>query len=301
MIDAERHGFQLEVEKLATGGYAELNCGVSNFNERVVEAAKSLKPDIIFLQLQSDGLTMQAAYELSTIGFTMQWNGDKRQTTPDYMIKLGQQLHLTLFSNGEDVLECKRLGIKADWLECGFEPERYRLWENPLPAPEIVAHFNCYNQMFPLSQYRRDIVERLRGEFGQRFGVYGTFPGANGSFNHSQVEESRNYAGAKIAINCSHFNCYKYSSDRLSRITGTGGALALSHEFPGLNEMYPDGCIATFRDLDHLVDRCHYYLRNEEERRQMVAAAQKHALENYSFSKMAERIVQLYHEHKNKQ
>lgn len=302
MVDNPRHGFSLSLEKIALGGYAELSTGTPNFQYQALQLAREFKPTLIFLQLQSENLiSAQIAYDLSALAFCMEFSGDIRHDLPAHYITTGSSFHLSTFSNLRDVKKARAMGLNSEWLEIGVEPERYRTWEDPLPAPPIVAHFNDYDHRFELSEYRRQVVQRLRQEFGDQFGVYGNFPGANGNFNHDQVLESKNYAGAKIALNVSHFCVERYSSDRLGRITATGGALALSHAYPLIEEMYiPGEHIATFADLDEMCAKIRHYLSNEEERLRMVKAAQKHCLANYTFDCMAQNVVNLFLKYSNK-
>lgn len=296
------NGFTEKMKEVFTGGYYTLNPGHPNFNKELIRMTLEHKPDIVFLQIQAPHIiTEETAKEIAKHSFVMNWSGDIRQESPPkWYLDIGQHIQLSTFSNMADVRSCLAKGVAADWLECGFNPEIYKKHDNPRVTPEIVAHFNDYGtHAFPLSQYRIDIVNALRAEFGNRFGVFGNFPGALTNFNSDQLEESRNYAGAKIAINCSHFCVEKYSSDRLSRIMGTGGAVCLSHYFPGIRDMYEVGNhLHIFENIPDLLTLCRNLLANPIERERCAAAGQRHALGNYTFLKMAENIKNLYLKHK---
>ena len=300
MIGGTDNGFTRAMQKVATNGYYEVSPATAGFQDVLLQTAKQVVPDIIFIQVQApNAISPQTAYNLSQLGFCMEWSGDIRHDLPVHYVTLGESFHLTTFSNMRDVRKAREAGLKSDWLECGIDPFKFRKWEDASPTRPIVAHFNDYNGMFELSQYRRDIVNKLRAEFGSQFGVYGNFEGAQGNFNSDQIAEAKNYAAAKIAINCSHFCVERYSSDRLGRITMTGGALALTHEFPAIEEMYTPGKhLVTFSNLDDMCDKIRYYLSHEEERLQIVKAAQQHCFDNYSFDAMARRIVELYFQYK---
>lgn len=296
------NGFTEKMKEVFSEGYYPLNPSHPNFNEELIRITLKEKPEIVFLQLQAPGIiTVETAREIAKHSFVINWSGDCRiESPPQWYLDIGKEIQLSLFSNMRDVLGCREQGITSDWLECGFDPEKFCKWENPPQTREIVAHFNDYGAgAFPLSQYRIDIVNALSKEFGDRFGVYGNFPGAVGNFNSDQVAESKNYAGAKIAINCSHFEIEKYSSDRLSRIMGTGGALCLTHHFKGLDTMYdPYIHLIPFTNIEDLIKKCYFYLSHEDKRLEKVAAGQQHVLNNYSFEQMCLNIKNYYEKYK---
>lgn len=279
-----------------------LNCGHPQFNQELLRLTEIHKPDLIFIQTQTQGILQpKTATELSKKTFLMQFSGDIRHASPpEWYLDLARAgVHLSTFTNMKDVKGTLEKGFNAEWLEIGYDPEKYRSWENPLQAPEIVAHFNDYGEgYFPLSGYRQQIVKKLTQVFGNRFGVYGNFKGAKGNFNNDQVMESRNYCGAKIAINCSHFFCERYSSDRMLRILGSG-TFCLSHHFPDIDKMYKVGeHLDTFVSIDELVKKCNYWLQYYEGRMRIADAGQKHVQNNFTFEHMVENIKSLYLKYK---
>lgn len=293
MVEHTPNGFQKAMRSVCSG-YAELNCGEEGFNEKAVQFAKELRPNIIFVQIQQPGiLTIDTAKELSEIGFLINWTGDVRTETPQWMVDLGNIVHLTCFSNMVDVENCRGVDINSAFLEIGFDPERYKKHKVHQPTPEIVAHFNSYGN-FPLSNYRNEIVEALKEEFKDNFGLFGNSPGAKADFNHDQVQESINYNNAKIAINCSHFNYNRYSSDRLLRILGSG-PLCLSHDFEGIELDYKKRVhLDTFCDIPELIKKCKHYLSNPLERDLIAKKGFDYAHKNYTFKNMALNIIKLY-------
>lgn len=302
MVDPNGNGFTKSMEEVFD--CRMLNCGHLNFNQELLSMTEEFQPELIFIQTQTEGvLHLQTVQKLAKKTFLMQFSGDIRHASPpEFYLDLAKAgVNLSVFTNMKDVRGTMARGYAAQWLEIGYDPEKYRTHDNPLKAPEIVAHFNDYgDDYFPLSSYRRQIVERLQLEFGPRFGVYGNFKGALGNFNSDQVMESRNYNGAKIAINCSHFFCEKYSSDRMLRILGSG-VFCLSHHFPAISQMYTVGeHLDTFLSIDHLVSKCRYWLSNEAERAKVAAAGQKFVSETFTFRHMAEHIKSLYLEYNGK-
>ena len=296
----EDNGFVRAMKKVATGGYMQINPSSNNFNSTVISMAESFLPDIIFCQVQQEGLISgETAKRLSEIGFCINWNGDVRNDVPSWMIDVGRYFQLTSFSNMVDVKKIKGFGINSDYLEIGIDPERFNKHGVTHHCENIVAFFNDYGSgFFPLSQYRLDIVGSLKNTFGHQFGVYGNFSNANGNFNDNQVRESQQYNNCKIAISCSHYNYERYSSDRLLRAMASG-AFVLSHHYDGVEEDFVVGeHLDTFKDLSELTAKCYYYLEHVEEREKIAAAGYKHVRSRFTFDNMAEEIVKLYYKHK---
>lgn len=299
MCGPPENGFTKAMRETFTGAYWPLNPGTPNFNQELISLVKNNKIDCIFLQIQTPNvLSVETAREIAKHSFVLQFSGDIRWDTEPFYYDIGHEIHLTTFSNLRDVKNCRERGIKAEWLELGYDPEIFKPRREIPKEYDIVAHFNDYGDQFPLGQFRRDIVTKLKEEFGERFKVFGNFPGASGNFNSDQIAESINYNKARIAINCSNVLAERYSSDRLLRICGSM-TTCVSHRFSGLEDMYPDGCIEHFDTLDQMIERCKILLNSDYNREEMAKRAQKHALNNYSFLKMAQNIKLLYENYKN--
>ena len=114
-----------------------------------------------------------------------------------------------------------------------------------------------------------ELAFALKKEFGDRFNLYGG--GWKGVDLHPEFSSTTNqqeaeiYRTASIAINCSHFNYGRYSSDRLLRELGSG-CFVLTHNFKDLNLDYEDGKhLVSFDGINDLILKCNYYLNNPDE------------------------------------
>lgn len=294
------NGFQTAMKKAATGGYWELPTSTPNFSQKITEMARMYKPTIIFIQIQAENvLTPQASYDITKNSFTINFTGDVRQTVPSWMVSVGRNLSLTTFSNMVDVHTCRRLGIKSDYLEIGFDPLIYTKRPPSGKKYPIVAMFNNYVNQFPLSAYRSELVTALKSRFHDDFHVFGNNWGqlGSGSLNHSQLEESKIYNNSLIAINCSHFCYERYSSDRLLRILGSG-TMCLSHKYPGMEQDYTaKEHLDVFESAGDLIHKCEYYLNTHEERQRIADNGYQLAHSTFTFEKMAENIINLYKKH----
>lgn len=300
MIHDTPNGFQIPMRQIAGNGYWELKSSQQDFNYHLKKLVKDHKPDITFIQLQAEGiLDPQTAYDISRNTFVINWTGDIRATVPAWMLGVGRNIQLTAFSNMPDVDTCNQMRIKADYLDIGINPEIYK--HRPLNKEyEIVAMFNDYGPQFPLSHFRRKVVHEMKAAFGDRFKVFGIGWGnvASGNLNGSQEDESIAYNKSKIALNISHFNYHRYSSDRLLRILGSH-TFCLSHNFSGIELDYKIGeHLDVFGDIPDLIQKCHLYLADNEARDRIAMAGGKHCHEQKTFSNMAQNIVNLYLKHK---
>ncbi len=277
--------------------YYELNCGVSNVNERAQAICGDFRPDLVFMQVQAPGIISSETVRLmrATGAFVMNWTGDVRNDVPAWMAELNKDVSVTCFSNMRDV----RALPGSEYLEIGYDPEIFRPDGHQISVRPAVFFGNHYGDQFPMGRFRAEMVNYLKARFD--FGVYGNFPGAAGNFNHSQLDEAAAYRNAKVAVNCSHYEIEKYSSDRLLRILGTGGALCLAKEYPGMP--FDNGeQLVIWRTLDQLGQLVQYYTdpRHDEERREIVARGQQYALEHFSYKAMGRNIVDIYNRRRPK-
>lgn len=289
------NGFQTAfIDELGAENYAELNCGVPNFNEEAIKLFDSFKPDIVFIQIQSENIIKLETLKHFKGATVINWTGDKRATVPSWMIEAAPFVTITAFSNMDDVNYMRSLGYKSEYLEIGYDPLIYTPnGEATANVPDIVFMGNNYGcGYFPMSGFRIDCVYFLRTTYGERFGVYGMgWPYANGNVNHSQRDEAALYRGSKIAINISHFDSLNYNSDRLLRILGSGVA-CISYNHKGMFETY-DERVKYFENFNQLKQIIDAYLNNDSARLQLGAAGNEFVKNNYTFKNQVENIIKL--------
>lgn len=272
--------------------YIELSTGDQDVNQKAINMANAFKPDIVFMQIQAQNIIhIETVKELKKTGaFVINWNGDIRDKTPQWMIDMAPFIDRTLFSNLRDAGNVKNGG----YLEIGYDPEIYSPVGDSLPMPEIAFFGNNYGSAkFPLSRMRIQMHNLLHRHFKCRYGVYGNnWTNGAGNFNHSQAEEAKAYRGIKIGINLSHFDEPKYSSDRILRIMGSG-VLCLAREYKEMP--FVDGehlrTWQTFRELIHMIE---HYLRNDAERIEIAMQGQQFVKENYTFDAMVKNMIKEY-------
>jgi glycosyltransferase involved in cell wall biosynthesis len=270
--------------------YVEIGTGHPNLNAEVQRVVKELQPDVVFFQIQAEGIVSRKTLEVvkQNSGRSYNWTGDVREPIPKWYLDFGDCFDCTFFTNLNDVYTMRQAGFVSDYLEIGFDPEIY--YPEGERDIDVVFMANNYGN-FPLSGYRVQIAEKLKRTVSG-FRLYGSgWKNADGNLNHSQHAEADVYRRAKIAINCSHFAYKRYASDRMLRILGSG-CLCLSHYYPQIEDEWKIGReVAVFSDLADLIDKVGYYIKNEKERSRIAANGCKKAHEDFTFDSMVKNLL----------
>jgi hypothetical protein len=181
--------------------------------------------------------------------------------------------------------------------------------KNTNKTPEVI-----FDSTKPTTiPFRMVSTERLKNEFGSRFGLYGggwdknennfslsILPHMNQTQNNyikyadgnisSYAEEGKAYRSCKIAINLSHFEYSRYSSDRMFRILGSG-AFCLTHRFPDIEKDFKiDEEVVVWENLDDLCNKIRHYLTNEKERQIIATNGCDLARDKYTWDSFAENL-----------
>lgn len=240
--------------------------GLRNTQLEFIEILKDKRPEYALLQLQNPiNMSVEMVREMARHTKVINWSGDVRDGKDWYkwFEDIGREIHLTLFSNMTDVEIMRDRGVRADYLQVGYDNGWYYPGESKSGA-EIVfsAH---YHSQFPLSKYRVEVAKALTHEFKDRFQLYGNGwekVGLKSKFISCQ-QEAEAYRSAKIGISASNFPYKRYHSDRLLRIMGSG-CLPVSHWYEGIELDYTDvENIVIFHNVPELIDLCHHYLKAE--------------------------------------
>lgn len=291
------NGFQQAfIDVLGQENYSEISTGNPNVNSEAIKLFNEFNPDIVFMQVQAPNIikieTVKHFYNHGCK--VVNWTGDVRHVTPHWMVEMAPYV-ISSFSNMFDVMYINNKGFNSEYLEIGYNPLIYKPEGDKIDCPEIVFMANNYGKdYFPLSNFRQDIVTKLNKHYGARFGVFGNgWQMAKGNANHSQAEEAKHYRGAKIAINCSHFNYERYSSDRILRILGTG-TFCLSHHYINIEQDYiPTKHLDTFNTIEGLINKINYYLEHEDERNKIAKAGNELVLNRNTFKHQVENIIKI--------
>ncbi len=231
------------------GDYAQVDWPARNraIAGPAMEAASWIRPTLVFMQLQTDGIVAPALVErlrplMAPGGVIATWCGDvagvNSPWTPEWQVPLGGAVDLTLHSSYTHVKALRDAGIpSAAYLQIGYDEEQYK----PDPS-EVVEHDVCFlgNRYYSpqyLATMRRDdgplrdgAIAAMREAFGSLFTVRGS--GYAGASHVALRDAHRIYQRSRIGLNVSLCNDFDaYSSDRIFRILGCG-ALLLTKRFP---------------------------------------------------------------------
>jgi len=260
----------LSKELRLLGEYRELEV-----NEQLFEKLDQLDfdPDLIFIQIQNDKIGNRRTTDLngalgqyrSKGAFIINWTGDKRHTLPTWMQIFTADI--TAFSNMDDAENFR--GRPSAFLQIGIDERIFK--HHDVPHSHDIVFMGNHNGNFPLSGYRKQITNKLKQHYGDRFGLYGNgWNNANGSLNadarnpdENQLREAKIYSGCKIALNVSHFDSNRYTSDRMFRSMGSG-AFVLSHNYYGVDKDFEIGKhLGLFHNENDLITKIDLYLENE--------------------------------------
>lgn len=261
-----------------------------------IEILKATKPDYSFVQLQNpDNMTVEMIREMAKYTKIINWSGDIRITKPwyDWFEAIGKEIYLSTFSNVTDVELMQGRGVRADYLQVGYDTGFYYPDDREKTIDIVFSAHNYGN--FPMSKYRQQVAVALRDEFGEGFKLFGGNWEKFGfkskiSDNYTEAEA---YRSAKIGISVSNFSFKRYHSDRLLRIMGCG-CLPMSHWYEGIELDYDhDENIAIFNDIPNLIEECKYYLNNEDVRKIVARNAYLKAITDCTWDSRCKELIQL--------
>lgn len=258
-------------------------------NKEVLEIFNSFKPKVVFMQLQCAGIiTLDTAKIMTKNSFTMNWTGDVRTPLPSWFINLGRVISMSLFSNMFDVRIMQHQNINSDYLQVGFDPEVFNPFSNIQKSyGRILFMGSNYTNKFPLSEFRENLVKRMYEKYGSDFQVYGmNWKHITNTDNRLllNAEESIAYSNCDIAINLSHFNYERYSSDRLLRIMGSG-AFCLSQNFKGIEKDFNlNEHLVAWNSIDDLIGAIDRYWGDLYSRKKIALEGCRYVRENCTWN-----------------
>ncbi len=285
------NGLQRAFRKVSE--YREIHTSHPNLNYQIIQDVSEFKPDIVFMQIQTPSIIYrETIWQMKPhCGKIVNFTGDVRSPLPNWYIEIGKEIDLTLFVSMTDVDIATARGIKADWLQLGFDELIYNDKVIPAKVADIVFTANNYDH-FPLSGFRSMVAKALSNEFKDRFQLYGsgwTIPSLDS--NHSMEVQASVFRGCKIAINCSNYNHSMYVSDRALKIMGAG-AFCLSHNFEDHDKLYKDGeNLVVFDSIPEMIELCYAFLDNETERNRIAKNGYKLTHELYTWDSMIKNLL----------
>lgn len=284
---AMRNAFDKHFNTLHYDWTAKQN-DTNSINADILQLAESFNPDIVFMQLQTPGIIhIETAKKLAEKSIVINWTGDVRAPIPNWYIELGKHIDVTMFTNNNDVATLNNMGINAQFLPIGFDPEINTPNGEKKPSPEIIFCGSNYSQAqpFPLSYEREEMVRFLDRNYKPNVGIYGA--GWQEIIPYAQFIDINNeaiaYRSGKIGINLSHFNYDRYYSDRLLKMMACG-ILVLSHNYHGIEKDFTIGKhLDVFNNLHELKQKIDYYLSNPKKANKISTEGCNYVHQNYTW------------------
>jgi spore maturation protein CgeB len=277
-------------------GYMDLGVGAKDLLRRdILKNSEQFKPDVTFLHIQRPGVITQELACLLT-GFVINYTYDVVLPIPQWYMDIGAHIDTTIFCDEKGVFDFRAMGYESDFMHVGYDHLVFRPNGSVGDYGDIVFLGNHYSdkQMFDLTKFRYDMVDQLKTVYGDRFKVYGNGWRYNdGNLMYREAKEAECYRSCKIAINVSHFDLERYTSDRMFRIMGSGG-FCLTKWYPGIEKDFTDGVhVRVWKDLDELQTLVDYYLENEDERLAIASAGNKYVSEKLTWENRIKSIVDM--------
>jgi len=96
---------------------------------------------------------------------------------------------------------------------------------------------------------------------------------------------------ARCGLNYSRRNDIPfYTSDRLVQLAGNG-LLTFSPRVPGLDRIFSEEEVVYFDDMDDLIEKFHYFRKNDDQRRRIARQGRERAHRDYNSSRVAKYII----------
>lgn len=294
-VDGKNEGLPFALREASTF-YYEISTGDKELKDKISKAIFDWKFDLAFFQVQSPGIVHPFLFHnIQDKGiFTVNWSGDMRSTTPEWYYKTNADL--TLFTNTKDVEALRKAGLKSDFLQIGIDPKVFKIHGEKRNRESVVFMGNNYGSQFPLGGERTHLASTL---VNLGYGLYGSYRGSKGNLTGNQLEESKVYNNSCIAINHSHFNVDRYTSDRMFRILGSG-CFCLSHHYPGIEKDFEVGKhLETYRSTREMLNKITHYLGNSTERERIAMNGYNLCHSTFTYKSMVENLIELYKKYKS--
>lgn len=141
-------------------------------------------------------------------------------------------------------------------------------------------------------QYRPQLIDWLKDNYGQRFAHYGN--DGQGVIRGDSL--NRLYANTKVVVGdtlCIDFKYPYYWSDRVYETMGRGGFIIHPYIY-GMEEHFEDGehlVFYKYGDWEDLKSKIDYYIENDEEREAIRLAGHRHVAENHTYTNRWQTIL----------
>lgn len=247
--------------------------GIPALRRQMIRLTDQYRPTFVLLHIQNaEVLDLATTLSIYNICPVVNYSFDVRsKEKTKWMYEIAPHITLTAFACQDDVDNCLSAGIKNVMrLQSSCDDELYKPQLLPdevtSTIPEIVFIGNNTvgsNLEFEQAQERADMIQFLRKQYGNRFGVYGL--GWGGTRMVNPMEEINIYNSCKVSITQNQFKRKGYCSDRQWRSIACG-AFTICQYYDGLEDDFYESEQFSWSDFDNLKEQIDFYLNNEVQR-----------------------------------
>lgn len=279
--------------------YSQLGC--LGFKEYLIEYLKKNNILIIYFRdVPSSEIELSFIEELRKDYYIFCYLGDILEHFDSYYCYWGQVLDLVLVDDYYDKFLFKQYGEESLVLPPAYDAEMYA----PIGIENKKYDVSFVGRMDRVG--RKEFIDFLE-ENGIKVEVFG-WGSKNGVVGKKEMIEIFN--NSKINLNFTGpSNIFKNKiQSRVKQIKGHCQEIALTKSFvltevsPVIHRLFEIGSeIDVFYDKHDLLDKVNFYLKNDEQRKQMAEKAYRRSLRDLGACGVWERLLQLiYHRAKNK-
>jgi spore maturation protein CgeB len=238
-----------------------------------VEMVSELKPDLVHMQLQFEGMIdpepIVKAKIASPNSIFTNWSGDIYKNVVQYFVDISKVVDYSFLSNkGQIPLYTQAGGKNIMYWQIGYDQHTHMMPLNKTDFKYKIAFTaNCYpDDLYPDAKLRKMIMEKLRYVFGDGAGLFGRNYNPSLGIHHiSPAQLNDVYNDSACVLSVSNFNDVEdYFSDRLLYCIGSGRP-TIVYRFPGLEKYFENGKeILVANDIDEIIHHINVLDKDKE-------------------------------------
>jgi spore maturation protein CgeB len=251
--------------------------------------------DVAWMQLQDTKIITPHTLEAIKphVKLMTQWNGDIREIVPEYQQKIAPLFDIT-YLGYDQIREYSKYCNNVKTMMIAVDPVEI----GPLQSPEsdekeydVVFIGNHYNNQFPASSERLELIKLLKSKFNVLVLGNGWPDGL--SDGSCPVKDQANwYRKGKVCLSINHFNNVKYYSERLLWCLGSGTPTILRRT-PDL-EFIENEYYLGFDDANECVRQIDLILQYPERFKEMGIKAHDEVLNKHNWTQRFNKLKEDY-------
>ena len=256
--------------------------GREKMNQELLQIAKTERPDYLFYVTFLNHLKLETLERMRDLGIvTIAWFSDDDWRYECFSRKLARCIDFQITTYPQAYDKYVADGFSPMLSQWAASPKSYK------PRTELEYK---HEVSFVGGRHggRKEFIDGLVAAgidvrtFGSGWNRFLSFDEMLDVFSQSKI--NLNFSSSSVD------RSLKQIKGRVFEVPMCGGFL-LTEDSPRLGEFFEEGReVATFKDLEDAIDKIRYYLKNEDEREAMAAAAHTRALKEHTWEKRLKEI-----------